>query len=561
MAPTHQQEEIEGRSYKEYAYSPVPVSSSSAVYEQTTTTTTITANTTTTTTTTTLNKDNTFENINNREECKILAGNFGNVKGKCSVAEMTEKGSTLLQYVAAAAANLSIMATGAMLGWTSPILGKLEEGNETPLSRPITKNESSWIGSLVALGAAIGSFVAGYSAERFGRKYSLLFCIVPYTIGWALIATATEVVQLYVARFIFGIALSFAFTTVPMYVGEIAETSIRGALGSFLQLFITFGLFYSYVIGPFVSYVVFWILCACLPVISFVLFMLMPESPYYLISKGKRQEAVAALAKLRSTSESAVQSVADEMQATYEESIQTQTKFSDLFTVKANFKALLFTVLLASFQQLTGINVVLFYMGSIFDAAGSSLDPNIATIIVGAVQIAASFVTPFVVDRLGRKLLLITSGIGEIVTLGALGLYFYLQKYEDKEVAESIAMLPVISLVIFIATYCIGWGPLPWAVMGEMFAPDVKSKASGITVSMCWLLAFFITKFASDITSAFGNHTTYWMFGVFCLISVLFTIFILPETKGKSLKEIQDELNGVKPIIPEYTNFELPSKQ
>ncbi|XP_014614373.1 PREDICTED: facilitated trehalose transporter Tret1-2 homolog [Polistes canadensis] len=558
MAPTHQQEEIEGRSYKEYAYSPVPVSSSSAVYEPTTNTTTDTI----ITTITTLDKETFVENNQNKaDECKLSA-TFGKVKGKCSAAEeMAEKGSTLLQYVAAAAANLSIMATGAMLGWTSPILGRLKKGENTPLDRPITENEGSWVGSLVALGAAVGSFLAGYSAERFGRKYSLLFCIVPFTIGWVLIATATTVVQLYIARFIFGIALSFAFTVVPMYVGEIAETSIRGALGSFLQLFITFGLFYSYVIGPFVSYVVFWILCACLPVIFFVVFMLMPESPYYLISKGKKEEAIAALVRLRSTSESAVQSVANDMQAAYEESIQTQTKFSDLFTVKANLKALIFTVLLASFQQLTGINVVLFYMGDIFAAAKSSLDPDIATIIVGAVQIAASFVTPFIVDRLGRKLLLITSGIGEIVTLGALGLYFYLQKYEDEEMVDSIAMLPVISLVIFITTYCIGWGPLPWAVMGEMFAPDVKSKASGITVSMCWLLAFFITKFASDITEAFGNHTTYWMFGAFCLLSVLFTIFLLPETKGKSLEEIQDELSGIKPIKPEFTNYELPSKQ
>lgn len=144
----------------------------------------------------------------------------------------------------------------------------------------------------------------------------------------------------------------------------------------------------------------------------------------------------------------------------------------------------------------------------------------------------------------------------------ALGLFFYLKDVQkDAEVVESISWLPVVSLVIFIATYCIGWGPLPWAVMGEMFASDVKSKASGITVSMCWLLAFFITKFSSNITETFGNHTTYWMFAVFCLISVLFTIFILPETKGKSLQQIQDELNGVKPTMSEFSPSILPTKQ
>lgn len=480
---------------------------------------------------------------------------------------MAEKGSTRLQFIAAAAANLSVLATGAMLGWTSPVLPVLAKtSNETadepmqnPLSEPISTEESSWIAALVAIGAACGSFVAGYCAERFGRKKSLLSSVVPFTIGWALIATANSVAQFYVARLIFGLALSFAFTIVPMYCGEIAETSIRGALGSFLQLFITIGLLYSYVIGPFVNYTVFWIVCSVLPIVFVVCFLPMPESPYYLISKGDRQGAVSALAKLRGKSAGAVQKEADEMQAAAEEAMKSQAKISDLFTVKANFKALLYTSLLASFQQLTGINVVLFSMQNIFEAAKSSQKPAEATMIVGSVQVAASFVTPIIVDRLGRRLLLVTSGIGEIVTLGALGLYFYLQENSPESV-EPISWLPVVSLVIFIATYCIGWGPLPWAVMGEMFAGDVKSKASGITVCMCWFLAFFIIKFSSNITESFGNHTTYWMFSVFCIISVLFTLLVLPETKGKSLQEIQDELNGVKPSMSEFTNMEVVKK-
>jgi len=112
-------------------------------------------------------------------------------------------------------------------------------------------------------------------------------------------------------------------------------------------------------------------------------------------------------------------------------------------------------------------------------------------------------------------------------------------------VIEQISWLPVVSLVIFIATYSVGWGPLPWAVMGEMFDPSVKAKASGITVSVCWFLAFLITKFCTNIKETFGNYVTFWMFGGFCLLSIFFTVFLLPETKGKSLQQIQDELNGV----------------
>lgn len=527
MAPTHgRREDIEGRSkYKDYAYSPVPASSSSGVYGSATLA---------------------------KHPGEILnAIKYRSSHDKYRAIDMTEKGSTFLQYVAAAAANLATMAAGAMMGWTSPILPKLQkELEDNPLGRTITPDENSWIASLIAVGAMIGSFLAGYLTERWGRKKTLLASVVPFLMGWALIASAARVEQLYAARLILGIAMAFAFTVVPMYCGEIAETSVRGTLGSFLQLFIVVGLLYSYAIGPYVSYTVFWILCAIIPIAFFACFFFMPESPYHLLKIGQRNEAIACLARLRSKPPASVQKEADEIQASLDEAFRNEASISDLFTVKSNLKALIYTCLLVSFQQLSGINVVLFYMESIFISAGSTLETSISTIIVGSVQVLASCVTPLVVDRLGRRILLVFSGIGEIVTLGALGVYFYLHDHLKEDVS-SISVLPVISLVIFISTYSVGWGPLPWTVMGEMFSSNVKSKASGITVCICWMLAFFITKFSTNLSDAFGNFTLYWVFAGFCVISVLFAVFILPETKGKSVQEIQDELNGVSPRIPE----------
>ncbi|XP_025153422.1 facilitated trehalose transporter Tret1-2 homolog [Harpegnathos saltator] len=530
MTPTQHDEEIEGRSYKDYVYSPVPVSSSSAVFD---------ANTP--------GKESVQLNAVHGKELRRTSSHVVDTRYP---EDMTEKGSTFVQFLAAAAGNICIVGTGAMLAWTSPILPLLEKDGG-PLGAPISEDESSWIGSLVPFGAIFGSFIAGYLGEKWGRKRTLLLSTLPFLIGWILIGTATHFAQLCVARLIFGITLAIPFTVLPMYVGEIAETSIRGALGSFLQLFITIGMFYSYAIGPYVSYTVFWILCAILPILFFVCFIMMPESPYYLLSKGRKDEAIVSLAKLRSKSEAAVQKEADEIQVIIEEAFKDQISISDLFKVKANRKALIYTCALVSFQQLTGINFVLFYMEKIFIAAASSDEPTKeAPIIIGAVQMLASAVTPVVVDRLGRRMLLVLSGIGTAISLCVLGLYFYLKQVQHADdVVAQISWLPVVALVIFISTYSVGWGPLPWAVMGELFASNVKAKASSMTVSVCWFLGFIITKFPSNINRAFGAYTTFWIFSACCIMSILFTVFILPETKGKSLREIQDELNGVVPTI------------
>lgn len=467
-----------------------------------------------------------------------------------------DEGSKFLQFFAAMAGNLCVVAGGAVLGWSSPVLPNLSIDppiDDNPLGRPIDATEGSWIGSLVPLGAVFGSFAAGYMAERWGRKLTLLGGVIPFTIGWALIATATDVAQLYAARLICGFGLSIPFTVIPMYVGEIAETSIRGTLGSFLQLFITFGLLWSYAIGPYVSYTALWIACGVLPFLFVAGFITMPESPYWLLAQNRKEDALNSLARFRGKSTDGVQAECDEMQVAVEEACRSKASWMDLYSVKTNFKALQYTCILVAGQQLSGINAVLLYSQSIFAEAsepGSGLTTSQSTIVIGVVQMLASCVTPLVVDRFGRRILLVLSGIGDAASLTALGYFFYVQEQAKTNpdsaelLGELKSWLPVVSLIIFISTYCIGWGPLPWGILGELFASDVKSKASSITVCVCWGIGFLITKFYSDISSAFGNHTAFWIFAACSALSVLFTIFILPETKGKSLEQIQAELGG-----------------
>lgn len=204
---------------------------------------------------------------------------------------------------------------------------------------------------------------------------------------------------------------------------------------------------------------------------------------------------------------------------------------------------MIISVGLLSFQQLSGINVVLFYSQSIFEKAGSSMDPAVATILVGIVQVLASCATPLVADRLGRKIILLFSAAGMAVGLGLLGLFFYLD-HEKSPLAASLSWLPIVSLIGFVIVYCVGFGPLPWAVFGEMFPSNVKSVASSMVTSICWILGFAVTKWFSTIEIAIGSYGAFWLFGVCCVAAFLFTLILVMETKGLSLQQIQDKLNG-----------------
>lgn len=131
-------------------------------------------------------------------------------------------------------------------------------------------------------------------------------------------------------------------------------------------------------------------------------------------------------------------------------------------------------------------------------------------------------------------------------------MFFYMKEVDKSPNISDLGWLPIASLVLFMCLYCIGWGPLPWAIMGEMFSAEVKAKASGITVFVCWALAFVITKFFSNIVASMGTYTAFWIFTVCCIVSVVFTVMLLPETKGKTLQQIQDELNGVKSVDTDH---------
>ncbi|XP_055909003.1 facilitated trehalose transporter Tret1-like [Eupeodes corollae] len=450
-------------------------------------------------------------------------------------------------YLAAVCANLSSFAIGTCLGWTSPIIPKLQQNtDDSPMDVGITKEEEAWISSLIAIGALVAPFVAGPLADWIGRKWTMLSSTIFFIAAYVLMIYATEVEYIYASRLIMGFGVGFVMTVQPMYVGEISTDDTRGALGSFMQLFIVSGILYVYAIGPFVSYLALQLCCLVIPIVFAVVFVFLPESPYYYAGKGKKEESLKALQFLRGQSAEGVKDEMALIQATIDEAAANKGTVADVIKNKGNRKALFICAGLIAFQQCSGINVVLFNSQAIFINANTGIDPAIATIIIGCVQVGSSALTPIIADRMGRKVILSVSAAGMSIALAALGAFFYAQARDE---AEDLLWLPVPALIIFNIVYCIGFGPLPWAVLGEMFPSNVKSIASSIVASTCWTFGFVITRYYPAL-DALGAYYAFWLFGIFCALGFFFVLIVVMETKGLSLQQIQDKLNCKKQDKP-----------
>lgn len=441
------------------------------------------------------------------------------------------------QYAATLSVTIGTFAMGTLLGWTSPAGDELMDKSSF---FHFSNSQMSWIGAFMAIGAAAVVVPIGFLTDKFGRKNLLLFLTLPFLIGWSLIIWAKSAEMFCIGRFITGMAGGAFTVIVPIYIGEIAENRVRGKLGGYLQLMVTLGVLFVYVLGREVK--LFWLSLACgmVPIVFFATFVFMPESPLYHLQRGREQCAKESLQWLRG-SQCDIEQELFQLRASLESNSHRHVASG---SKKAIIKAFIVAFGLMFIQQLSGINAIIFYTSMIFKAAGSTLDPSLATIIVGAVQVIATFVSTLVVDRLGCRILLILSGSVMSICTYILGVFFHLQERNGSEYVSNLGWLPLLSVCIYIIVFSLGFGPIPWAMVGVLFPPQIKGLGTSITCFFNWVLVFFITKFFSDLNDEFGNATTFWIFSVFTALGTAFVFFYVPEIKGKSLDTVQSELSG-----------------
>lgn len=451
------------------------------------------------------------------------------------------------QYIAALSVCLGSVAAGTVLGWTGTISTKLSAGELNGIYAD--QDMLGWIGSFATLGAMVMCFPIGFICDAIGRKWACLTTILPFSIGWLLVIFANGPGMIYTGRFLTGLAGGAFCVAAPLYTSEIAEKEIRGALGSYFQLLLTVGILISYIFGSEFSPQVLSIICVFIPVVFGLVFFFQPETPVYLLKKGDHAGALHSLQRLRGNNYDSEKELA-EIKHHLDKDAENKVSFFQAIRTKASKKALVICMGLMAFQQLSGINAVIFFMGEIFEKAGGSIPYAYATIGVGVVQVVATFISSLVVDKFGRKVLLIGSAFFMCISGVLLGIYFTLsdRKLVDQTTIDKIGFIPIASLVVFITTFSLGFGPIPWMASSEIMPPEIKSVASSLAAMFNWFLAFVVTRFYNNLVSAIGGDVTFYIFAGVSLVGTVFVFIFVPETKGKSHREVQDILNGTHRI-------------
>lgn len=425
------------------------------------------------------------------------------------------------------------------MAWTSPMIPYfLSEQSHIKM----TKNQAEWMESIFQLGAFCGLPVSAYLTCKIGRKRTLILVCSILLIAWVILAVANRVEYLDVSRFLQGFGLITAVVSLPMYLGEISHKSIRGLLSSMYLSLSVIGIVTMYTTGPYLPYYFTSILASAILIIEIVVLAFIPESAYFLTSTGRHDAANKSLKKFRRSSD-----VHEELliirKAIAAETTQNESIWKDLFLVKNYRKSLLIMAVLSLAQLFCCFEAILMNLHEILTAAGS-IYVNAATagILFSLMNLLAATVSSLVIDKFGRVKLLMISTIMTTICLLLLSVYFHLK---DSNVNTTyFSWIPIVSVMTFGLVYRLGLGIVPIVLSGELFAPKIKSFGVPFTYTIYVISSFIALRFFFLLRDNFGIYVAFYFFSFCCFLSFLFVSFFIPETKGRSLEEIQKILKN-----------------
>ncbi|WP_332770462.1 D-xylose transporter XylE [Phenylobacterium sp.] len=461
----------------------------------------------------------------------------------------------------ATATALALAATlgGFLFGYDTAVISgavaAIDANFIDPRGLPETAADSlaGWTVSSALLGCVIGGALAGWAANAMGRRGGMMLAATLFIVSslgsafpeaiWG--ATGAGALGPFVGyRILGGVGIGLASMLSPLYIAEIAPPSQRGRLVSYNQMAIVLGIVGVYFVNWGIAALGddTWVLTtgwrymlasAAIPALAFLLLLIRaPDSPRWLVMKGRHAEARAVLNRVAGPEE------AELVLAEIRDSLSEHS--GKLFSFGMGVVAIGLT--LSAFQQLVGINAVLYYAPEIFRNMGASSDSALLqTVLVGSVNVVFTLVAIFTVDRFGRKPLLIAGALVMATAMAALGTLFHL---------HALGVGALVAMLVYVAGFAMSWGPVVWVLLSEMFPNPIKGKAMAIAVAVQWLAnlvvswSFKVIDGDSVLIAAFNHGFAYWLYAAASLLAALFVIRFIPETKGKTLEAIGASWRG-----------------
>ncbi len=400
-----------------------------------------------------------------------------------------------------------------------------------------------WAVSSVLIGCMVGAATAGYFSDKFGRKKVLIVCAVLFAISAIWSGLAITLYDFILARWLGGLGVGAASMLSPMYISEISPAKIRGRLVSLNQLTIVIGILAAY--G--VDYALVdigdtnwrWMFGSeTFPAVAFLLFLFtVPESPRWLVKQQKEDQALYILSKV-----GGAEHAKNEMLEIKGALTQEENTIAMLFQPGMRV-ALTIGIVLAILQQVTGINIILYYAPKIFESMGFERNASLLnTVAVGTANLVATFIAITFVDKLGRKLLLLIGSAGMGLCLLMVGISIQYDIFKDFVIGSTVipkGYLVIAFIVGYIAFFASSLGPIVWVVMSEIFPTKIRGRAMSISTVALWIACFAVSMAFPVMLERLPAITTFGIFALMCAIMFVFTLIVLPETKGKTLEEIE----------------------
>ena len=386
----------------------------------------------------------------------------------------------------------------------------------------------------VLLGATIGAIFGGKAADLFGRRRVLLVTAAIFGFGALASAVAPSPAILIVSRVVLGLAIGLASTNVPVYLSEVAPPHARGWVVSLFQLAVTVGIVVAYLTDYAFAGIEGWRWMLGLAVVPALVFgmgmFFLPETPRWLIRGGYHEVAHRVLVRIRDRAEVHIE--LEEIKASLAQQAESG-HWADLLRRQVR-PALVVGLGLAAFQQITGINTVIYYAPRILQTAGfnSASGAILATVGVGVVNVGMTIIAMFLVDRAGRRPLLLIGIAGMIITLGVLGLSF---QYPSGQ----LAWIAVLCLMGYVASFAISLGPIFWLLIAEIYPLKIRGLAEGTAATFNWASNLIVSLTFLTLVEKLGSSSTFLLYALASVASWLFAYYFVPETKGRTLEQIE----------------------